>query len=633
MIRSVSLCLFLLSSISLLSQENRTIDGTGNNPTNLNWGATHAPLLRVSTVNYSDGMQQMNDADLPSPRVISNQLFDQNDNFYESQDHSDYTWLWGQFLDHDISLTEGDPRKVSFLEIPEDDLFFDQSTIVPLSRSISIPGTGTDQSNPLQYSNEVTSFIDGSMVYGSDQERANWLRSFEDGKLRVSKDISGQKDLLPWNTTNYTSTGPVDGSAPFMADDTRQLTRYFVAGDIRANENHLLIAMHTLFVREHNRLCDELKGENPSWEDEKLYQEARRKVGAIIQAITYYEWLPSLGIDLPPYQGYIPTTDPSIFNVFSAAAFRIGHTMIDSDIVLMDDDGQMTHMMDLSDVFFKPDNLLTAGGIEPFLKGMGTQVMQEMDCKIVSDLRNFLFKESNGIGLDLASINIFRGRDRGLSNYNKIRQDFGMSPITDFSQITDSQEDVRIMEELYGNVNNIDPWVGMLSEKHVTEDAMFGELVMRILKEQFRRLRNGDRFYFENDIAFSPAELQELKSTSLHDVVMRNTAISLMQKELFTAMPHIDIPGQIVQPEELQTLVFPNPVTDQTVVKIHSEEEQIAEYKLMDAMGRLLSSGSIELSEGNENYIDFNFGSEYDKGLYTLLIETSTAYSITKLIK
>ncbi len=633
MIRSVSLCLFLLSSISLLSQENRTIDGTGNNPTNLNWGATHAPLLRISTVNYSDGMQQMNDADLPSPRVISNRLFDQSENFYESQDLSDFTWLWGQFLDHDISLTEGDPRKVSFLEIPEDDQYFDQSTIVPLSRSISIPGTGTDLSNPLQYSNDVTSFIDGSMVYGSDLERANWLRSFEEGKLKVSKDISGQQDLLPWNTTNNESTGPVDGSAPFMADDTRQLTRYFVAGDVRANENHLLISMHTLFVREHNRICDELKDENPTWDDEKLYQEARRKVGAIIQSITYNEWLPSLGIELPPYQGYIPTTDPSVFNVFSAAAFRIGHTMIDSDIVLMDDDGQMTHMMDLSDVFFKPDNLLTAGGIEPFLKGMGTQIMQEMDCKIVNDLRNFLFKESNGIGMDLASINIFRGRDRGLSDYNKIRQDFGMSPITNFSQITDSQEDVRIMEELYGNVNNIDPWVGMLSEKHVTEDAVFGELVMRILKEQFRRLRNGDRFYFENDIAFSPAELQELRSTSLHDVVMRNTSISLMQKELFTAMPHIDIPGQIVQPEELQTLVFPNPVTDETVVKINSEEDQTAEYKLMNAMGKLLASGLIELKEGTENYIDLNFGPEYDKGLYTLLIETSTAYSITKLIK
>lgn len=633
MIRSVSLCLFLLSSISLLSQENRTIDGTGNNPTNLNWGATHAPLLRVSTVNYSDGMQQMNNADLPLPRVISNRLFDQNENVYESKELSDFTWLWGQFLDHDISLTDGDPRKLSFLEIPEDDPYFDQSTIIPLSRSMSIPGTGTDPSNPLQYSNAVTSFIDGSMVYGSDQERADWLRSFEDGKLKVSKDISGRQDLLPWNTKNHESTGPVDGTAPFMADDTRQLTRYFVAGDVRANENHLLISIHTLFVREHNRICDELKKDNPNWDDEKLYQRARKEVGAIIQAITYYEWLPSLGINLPVYQGYVPTTDPSVFNVFSAAAFRIGHTMIDSDVVLMDDDGQMTHIMDLSDVFFKPDNLLTAGGVEPFLKGMGTQVMQEMDCKIVNDLRNFLFKESNGIGLDLASINIFRGRDRGLSNYNKIRQDFGMTPITQFSQITDSEEDVRVLEELYGDVDNIDPWVGMLSEKHVDEDAVFGELVMRIIKEQFRRLRNGDRFYFENDLAFSPAMVQALKSTTLHEVVMRNTSITLMQKELFTAMPHSDIPGQIVQPEELQTLVFPNPVTDQTIVKIHSDEDQMAEYKLMDSMGKLLASGTIELSEGHENYVDLNFGVEYSKGLYTLLIETSTAYSITKLVK
>ena len=87
--------------------------------------------------------------------------------------------------------------------------------------------TGTSVSNPRQHVNMVTSFIDGSAVYGSDEKRANWLRTFKDGKLKVS-----QGNLLPYNTTDGELNAPLDPSAPEMGNDTGKETKLFVAGAV-----------------------------------------------------------------------------------------------------------------------------------------------------------------------------------------------------------------------------------------------------------------------------------------------------------------------------------------------------------------------------------------------------------------
>lgn len=66
----------------------------------------------------------------------------------------------------------------------------------------------------------------------------------------------------------------------------------FLAGDIRANEQVGLIAMHTMWMREHNRLAKELKILNPQWDTDMLYHESRKIIGAAMQHITYKHWLP-----------------------------------------------------------------------------------------------------------------------------------------------------------------------------------------------------------------------------------------------------------------------------------------------------------------------------------------------------
>jgi peroxidase len=621
-------CLVFLG-YSLDAQENRTFSGYGNNLENRDWGSAHSGVVRMSSVNYKDGVSSINDSELPDPRLISNRLFDQQEFIWDDYNLSDYVWLFGQFIDHDLSLIENNPLETVLLSIPPDDQHFSPSDFIITARNKSMPGTGTSSDNPRQFVNEISSFIDGSAVYGSDEERAQWLRTFENGKLKTS-----QGNMLPWNTYTGEFDDEIDPDAPFMADDTRLLSRYFVAGDIRANENPLLIGMHTIFVREHNRLCDQLKERYPHWTDDQLYQRARKLVGAYIQNICFNEWLPAMGVHLPEYRYYNEEMNPGILNVFSGAAFRIGHTLINSQLIRMDNEGEelAEGSVRLKDAFFNPFAVMASGGIDPFFKGMGTQVMQKLDCKVIDDLRNFLFGPPGSGGLDLASINIFRGRDRGIADYNQLRFDFGLPLVKSFEDFTASPEDAQALESLYGSVDKVDPWVGMLAERHI-DGAIFGDLVMRVMETQFQLLRDGDRFYFENDPAFTDDQIEEIKSIRLYDVVMRNTDLSVMQKNLFFAMPHENIPdGPELTQDPLSAAIFPNPVFDRTTIKLNAEEEGQVLISLFNADGQLLSQETRNVLEG-KNFLKIHVEETWPRGLYNILLQSGEQYTVIKMVK
>ncbi len=529
-------------SIPSFTQDYRSIDGTQNNLTNTGWGAAHHPLVRSMSNGYADGISEPGGTDRPNPRLISNLLFAQNTLINDPLALSDYIWVFGQFIDHDLVSVEGNPTEPAHIPVDFDDPQFNPSgtipgVIIPMFRSNAAEGTGTDVSNPRNHLNEITSWIDGSAVYGSDLDRANWLRTFNNGLLKTSTG-----NLLPYNTTTGEFDDPVDATAPFMADDVGFATRLFVAGDIRANEQPLLLSCHTLFVREHNRLCEELLTAHPDCNDEELYQHARKIVGALIQAIVYEEWLPSMGVQLPAYSGYSETTDGSISNVFSAAAFRLGHTLLNGTIQRLDANGEIhpEGNLTLQHAFFNPSVLDEVGGLDPYFKGMATQIQQDLDCKVIDDVRNFLFGPPGSGGLDLAAININRGRERGLPDFNQIRQDLGLTPYATFEELNPDTTVSNEMASAYSSIDDIDPWVGMLAEYHMP-NALFGETVMKIMERQFGALRDGDRFYYENDPILSEAEKNEIKHTTFRMIIRRNTDIELMQANVFSAMPHDSI--------------------------------------------------------------------------------------------
>ncbi len=491
----------------------RTYDGTCNNRGHRDWGSTNIALLRAAPPAYANGYSTpvVGNPVRPSTRVISNAVVAhpeedvKNDRFL-----GDFSYVFGQFIDHDLDLTERPvnpaQREPFNIPVPLCDPHFDPlctgTQVIPLSRARVVPGTGTGLGNPRQQPNQINAFIDGSVVYGSDEATADFLRSFSGGRLRTS----------PGNLL------PVDDQG------------FFLAGDVRVNENIELTALHTLFMREHNRLADQIHERYPFLNDEGIYQFARALVGAEIQVIAYKEWLPALlgAHALPAYAGYRPAVNPGIRTEFSTASFRVGHSLLGNDVEFLDNNGRpIFDEIPLSEAFMNPD-MVRKTGIDPILKYLVTDNADEVDTFIVDGVRNLLLDPP--ARLDLASINIQRGRDMGLPDYNTIRAAYGLPRVTSFAQITSDVGLQNQLRQLYGNVNNIDLWLGGLAEDHVPGSST-GPLIRRVLVDQFTRLRDGDRFWYRN--YFSGDLLRELEDVTLSDVLRRNTTISNVQDNAF----------------------------------------------------------------------------------------------------
>jgi len=495
-----------------LAQEWRTIDGSGNNIASPGLGSVDARLLRQAPSAYGDGVSTPAGVGRPSPRAISNALCEQFGTVGNPAAIRDIFWLFGQFLDHDIDLTQAaDPEEDFDIVVPTGDPHFDffatGNETIPVNRSAYDPATGTGAGNPRQQVNQITAFIDASNVYGSDATRAAALRRNQ-GKGRL--DTSRGK-RLPLNQLGLHNAG---------GDDNPEL---FLAGDVRANEHVGLSAMHMVFVREHNRLARLIYRTDRALSDDEIYERARAQVGAQLQAITYEEFLPILlgpGA-MAPYAGYNPMVDPGVANEFSTAAYRFGHTMLSPQLQRVQRNGQPYRRgpLALRSAFFNPDLLRKGGPVEHLWRGLAAQLAQRIDLLVINDVRNFLFGVPGAGGFDLVSLNIQRGRDHGLADYNGVRVAYGLAPVVTFADITSNVDVQQDLATLYGSVNDIDLWVGGLAEDHVP-GALVGETFWTVITDQFERLRDGDRFFYEN--VFSGDELAELKATRLADVLRRN---------------------------------------------------------------------------------------------------------------
>ena len=504
-----------------------SVTGVGNNAAHPEWGSVGVKLLRRAASAYADGRSAPAGATRPNARAISNALNTQLASAENNRGLSDFIYVFGQFLDHDITLTTPTSGESMPIAIPAGDSSFDPTGSgtkqMPFTRSNFDPATGS--SNQRQQVTSVTAFIDGSQVYGSDPTRAAALRTLSGGKMRTS-----EGNMLPFNTDGF----PNENGAHVVED-----TKLFLGGDVRANENVELTSLQTLFLREHNRQATAIAASNPSLTDEQIYQKARRIVIGELQAITYNEFLPAMlgARALPRYRGYRPRVNPGIANEFSSAAYRVGHSMLDGEIGRLNDDGSETPQgpIELRNAFFNPtvfDPTLPnhQGDIDPFMKAAASGNMQEIDLKVVDDVRNFLFGPPGSGGFDLAAMNIQRGRDHGLADYNTVRAAYGLRRVTSFAQISSNSDTAAALEAAYGSVSNIDLWVGGLAEDHVRGGSL-GPVFTRIVADQFARLRDGDRFYYENSLR--GRELSQVRRTTLSKVLRENTALTTVQRNAF----------------------------------------------------------------------------------------------------
>lgn len=564
---------------SLQQNNYRSIDGSNNNPKNFNLGRAGENLSRKAQPAYADEIAAPAHPDFPNPRLISNTLSNQTKSLPDPRDLSDYIWTWGQFIDHDLVSTlrqqERETESIYQVDhnsgfsifdlflpqeqvenidipIPEGDPVYEPGSVIPVTRSLFDSSTGTSPSNPRQQINHVTAWLDGSMIYGSDGKRADWLRTFDEGKLKVSWHATG--DLLPLSRS--------DRNAPDM-DSIAEDSELFVAGDVRANENVALTSLNTVFVREHNRLAKLIEDTHrdlptgKSERDEEIYQRARKLVGAQIQAITYNEFLPALGVTLDPYRGYDPNLDASITNEFATAGFRMGHSQNGESILRLKADGSEIDAgaLDLNQGFFNP-SVITQGGVEPILRGLAAKVQEATDLKVVDSLRNILFVDPTenspspiANGTDLAALDIQRGRDHGLPAYNDLREAYGLEKVTSFEEITSKTKVAESLEAIYGSVDRLDPLIGMLAEDQLV-GASIGELNEAILADQFERLRDGDRFWYQNDLDLAAWDapqfgiggtaLDWLSQLSLTDIIELNTDIETLSDNPFFAAEGAD---------------------------------------------------------------------------------------------
>ncbi|MDN3564706.1 peroxidase family protein [Paeniroseomonas aquatica] len=513
--------------------EYRSIDGSGNDPGNPLTNVTNTAFLRLAPEYFADDQRGLVDG--PNPRSISNVVVGEGAADIENpQGLSGMMYAWGQFIDHDINLTAdsrtGQPISIV---IPKGDPVFADGTIIPMSRA-DVDANG----DPV---NAVTGWIDGSMVYGSTEATAARLRA-PDGHMLMSEGRN-----LP--------VGPVDPTGEDAAQSGGLLGH--IAGDGRADENPSLTALQTLFVREHNWQVDRLYAGNPCLDGDTVFNMARAIVTAEIQNITYQEFLPHLLGDLAPgeYRGFDDAVDPRMAIEFAGAAYRFGHSTVSPRTEKLDEYGHPAGEISLRETFFlTPAEFAADGGADGLLRHLASDLSQAMDARIVEDLRNFLFDPP--VGLDLAAINIQRGRDLGLPHLNEMREALHLDPYTAFCQITDDQGTVAALEQAFGSVDAVDLWTGGLAER-VMPGAFVGETFGLIIADQFERSRDGDRLWFENQ-GFDAETLQQIRHSGLSDIILRNTDTQHIQDDVFTFAERRAEGSEAMDPE-LPQLVIPLP--------------------------------------------------------------------------
>ena len=335
-------------------------------------------------------------------------------------------------------------------------------------------------------------------------------------------------------------------------------TKCFLAGDVRSNEQISLNSFHTLFVREHNRIATELKKINNHWEGEKIYNETRKLLGGVFQKIVYDDYLPLIigpGA-LPAYRRYNPRVNPSISNSFATAAYRFGHSAIRTDFDLLNPnfDHEDPPSINLRFMFFN-NTIIRNKGIESILLGLVGNNSALVDRKLASGVVENLFErpESGAPALNLAALNIQRSRDHGLPGYNEFRKFCGLTDAKTFEDTAaeiQNAENRRILRDLYNDDPNLaELWVAGLAETALP-GASVGKTLSCIIALQFRKTRDGDRFFFENKGIFEPNQLRQIKLASLSRIYCDNVnGIVSMNRDAFklgqriSCQNTVEIPG------------------------------------------------------------------------------------------
>ena len=501
----------------------RTADGTYNDLSDPAMGRARSrfgrnvPLDRTWPQSESDMLE-------PNPRLVSRELLTR-DPFVPATSVNALAAAWLQFMIRDwFSHGKGDPDRSWTIELAPDDDFPEQPMKILRTISDSTrPPDSTD--HPPTYLNTETHWWDGSSLYGTSLEMQAKVRSGEDGKLVIG----------------------LDGRLPLDPDKDPTQEPGFWLG---------MLMLHTVFVREHNAICDRLKADYPHWTDEQLFQRARLINAALLAKIHTMEWTPAVISH--------PTTVTALranwFGLAEERVHKLFGRIVDDEVIsgipgsetdhygipyslteeftsvyrmhpLLPDDWTFRHTADDSLIGNRTFRELTGADgaklaaeheLTDLLYSFGTQ---HPGLVTMHNYPRFLqeFLRPDGHYMDLGAVDIMRIRELGVPRYCEFRKHMHMPVPKTFEQLTDNADWARQLKKVYGDVNKVDLMVGLYAEPKPAGFA-FSDTAFRVFVLMASRRLNSDRFFNReyNERVYTKAGIDWIDNNQMTDVLLRH---------------------------------------------------------------------------------------------------------------
>lgn len=513
------------------NSEYRPVDGKLNDRCK-HTGKSFEPYGRLEKAHYSDCLWDMRKSKsrnaLPKPRLIVNGIFRHfRRQITPNTRLPNYlAAMMGQYIAHDIgsrvnvqtgnetiqccSANNEHPVPVGIrhraccpIEIPENDpdyKKFPNFHCINMIRS-EIMAKDMNEMTPAQQLNEVTAFLDNSNLYGNEKDVMDSLRTGIGGQM-----VTNSGNILPERDNS------------------------FYLGDGRLNQTPQLQMLHSIYLREHNRIAKILATLNPHWDDNRIFEETRRIVVAQFQHVVYKEFLPAFidpcimdSLNDPVFGKKL---DALSFNEFNGAVFRTFHSFIPTKIQLINQNGSYKTLL-LNDVTFNQQLIRT--NYDEIARGL---LMQPLNADGYDpNLFHGLFsKSADSPGTDLLSIDLTRGRDHGMPPYvTLLRLLKGTRRITKFRHLSPhiSEENIQLLRENYESVEDIDLLAGALLETPLN-GTLLGPTTQLMMAQQFLRLKSADPYFYTNPSSpkpFSARQLKQIKKANTNLLFCLNSGV------------------------------------------------------------------------------------------------------------
>ncbi|KAF5194351.1 Alpha-dioxygenase [Thalictrum thalictroides] len=517
----------------------RTSDGKFNDPFNEVAGSQGSFFGRnLQPVHQNDKLMK------PDPVVVATKLLARTEFKDTGKQFNMIAVSWIQFMIHDWVDHLEDTQQIELIapsEVASEYQCPLKSFKFYKTKEVPTDVNGID----IGHFNIRTSWWDGSAIYGSNKNTLLKVRTYKNGKLKISED-SG---LLPLDE---------DGVV--------------VSGDVR-NSWAGVSVLQALFVKEHNAVCDALKREYGDLNDEDLYRHARLVTSAVIAKVHTIDWTVELlktdtllaamranwygllgkkfkdafghvggailgglvGLPSPQNHG-VPYSLTEEFT----SVYRM-HALLPDNLLLrdisaapgpnklppLDEEVPMAEMIGLRG---ERETRLLQIGFEKQMVSMGYQPSGALELfNYPKFLRDLIPQDIDGKErtdhVDLAALEIYRDRERKVARYNEFRRGLMLIPITNWEDLTDDAEAIKTLREVYGdNVEDLDLLVGIMAEKKIPGFAI-SETAFHIFTVMATRRLEADRFFtsYFNKETYTKKGLEWVNTTeNMKDVLQRH---------------------------------------------------------------------------------------------------------------